>query len=73
MNLKFKTPKKEYTEGLLNHLLINEEDLTNTEKEIIDYSFSVLRERLEDIKLLNDEVKRLNIELLNLKSYNKNE
>ena len=68
-----KTPKKEYTEGLLNHLLISEEDLTNTEKEIIDYSFSVLKERLEDIKLLNDEVKRLNIELLNLNSYNKNE
>jgi hypothetical protein len=46
------------------------EDLTDTEKEIINYSFSVLKERLEDIKLLNDEVARLNIEIANLKSYN---
>lgn len=66
----FKTPKQKYTEGLVNHLLIKEEDLTETEKEIINYSFSVLKERLEDIKLLNDEVVRLNIELANLKSYN---
>lgn len=65
-----KTPKQKYTEGLVNHLLIKEEDLSETEKEIIDYSFSVLKERLEDIKLLNDEVVRLNIELANLKSYN---
>ena len=66
----FKTPKEKYTEGILNYLLIKKEDLTETEKEIIDYSFSVLKERLEDIKLLNDEVVRLNIELANLKSYN---
>lgn len=66
----FKSPKEKYTEGVLNHLLIKMEDLTDTEKEIINYSFSVLKERLEDIKLLNDEVVRLNIELANLKSYN---
>ena len=65
-----KTPKQKYTEGLVNYLIIKEEDLSETEKEIIDYSFSVLKERLEDIKLLNDEVVRLNIELANLKSYN---
>ena len=70
INKLFKTPKQKYTEGLVNHLLIKEEDLTDIEKEIIDYSFSVLKERLEDIKLLNDEVVRLNIELANLKSYN---
>ena len=65
-----KTPKQKYIEGVLSHLLIKEEDLTETEKEIIDYSFRLLKERLEDIKLLNDEVVRLNIELANLKSYN---
>jgi hypothetical protein len=65
-----KTPKEKYTEGVLNFLLIKKEDLTETEKQIIEYSFSVLKERLEDIKLLNDEVIRLNIELANLKSYN---
>jgi hypothetical protein len=70
INKLFKTPKEKYTEGILNYLLIKKEDLTETEKEIIDYSFSVLKERLEDIKLLNDAVVRLNIELANLKSYN---
>ena len=68
----FKPPKEEYIDGVLNYLLIKKEDLTDSEKEIINYSFSVLKERLEDIKLLNDEVNRLNIELANLKSYDDN-
>ena len=70
INKLFKPPKEEYIDGVLNYLLIKREDLSETEKEIIDYSFSVLKERLEDIKLLNDEVVRLSIELANLKSYN---
>ena len=72
LNNLFKPPKEEYIDGVLNYLLIKKEDLTDSEKEIINYSFSVLKERLEDIKLLNDEVKRLNIELANLKSYDDN-
>ena len=73
LNRLFKTPKEEYVDGVLNYLLISKEDLTDTEKEIINYSFSVLKERLEDIKLLNDEIKRLNIEFANLKAYIKDE
>jgi hypothetical protein len=73
LNRLFKTPKEEYAEGVLNYVLISKEDLTDTEKQIIDYSFSVLKERLEDIKLLNDEIKRLSIELANLKVYIKDE
>jgi len=73
LNRLFKTPKEEYVDGVLNYLLISKEDLTDTEKQIIDYSFSVLKERLEDIKLLNDEIKRLSIELANLKAYIKDE
>ena len=72
INKLFKPPKEEYSDGVLNYLLIKKEDLTDSEKEIINYSFSVLKERLEDIKLLNDEVNRLNIELANLKSYDDN-
>jgi hypothetical protein len=72
MNLDrlFKTPRQKYTEGVLNHLLIKEEDLTETEKEIITYGFDLLQERLDEMKILNDEIKRLNIELANFKSYN---
>ena len=73
LNRLFKTPKEEYVDGVLNYVLISKEDLTDTEKQIIDYSFSVLKERLEDIKLLNDEIKRLSIELANLKVYIKDE
>ena len=72
MNLDrlFKTQRQKYTEGVLNYLIINEEDLTETEKEIITYGFNLLQERLDEMKILNDEIKRLNIELANLKSYN---
>ena len=72
MNLDrlFKTPRQKYTEGVLNYLLIKEEDLTETEKEIITYVFDLLQERLDEMKILNDEIKRLNIELANFKSYN---
>ena len=72
MNLDrlFKTQRQKYTEGVLNYLLIKEEDLTETEKEIITYGFDLLQERLDEMKILNDEIKRLNIELANLKSYN---
>jgi hypothetical protein len=66
----FKTPRQKYTEGVLNYLLIKEEDLTETEKEIITYGFDLLQERLDEMKILNDEIKRLNIELANFKSYN---
>jgi hypothetical protein len=73
LHMLFKTPKEEYIDGVLNYVLISKEDLTDIEEQIINYSFQVLRERLEDIKILNDEVKRLNIELANLKAYNKDE
>ena len=66
----FKTPRQKYTEGVLNYLLIKEEDLTETEKEIITYGFDLLQERLDEMRLLNDDIKRLNIELAYLKSYN---
>ena len=70
LDMLFKTPRQKYTEGVLNYLLIKEEDLTETEKEIITYGFDLLQERLDEMKILNDEIKRLNIELANLKSYN---
>jgi hypothetical protein len=49
----FKSPKEKYTEGVLNHLLIKMEDLTETEKEIITYGFDLLQERLDEMKILN--------------------
>jgi hypothetical protein len=65
----FKSQKDKYCEFILEKILVKKEDLTEIEQQIIDYSFEVLKERLEDIKLQNDEIVRLKIELANLKSY----
>jgi len=38
----------------------------------VDFTFTLIKEKLEDIKILNDENRRLKIDLLNMKSYNDN-
>jgi hypothetical protein len=36
---------------------------------IIEYGYTIFSEKLEDIKILEDENRRISIELSNLKSY----
>ena len=69
---KFKSLKDRYKELILSRVLIDEEDLTDEESSIINFSYELFQEKLDDIKLLNDEIIRLSIELANLKSYNDN-
>ena len=69
---KFKSLKDRYKELILSQVLIDEEDLTDEESSIINFSYELFQEKLDDIKLLNDEIIRLSIELANLKSYNDN-
>jgi hypothetical protein len=69
---KFKSLKDRYKELILSRVLIDEEDLTDEESSIINFSYELFQEKLDDIKLLNDEIVRLSIELANLKSYNDN-
>lgn len=61
--------KKEYTQMMADKISVSIEDLTNTEVTLIDAGFTILEEKLEDLKLLNDEIRRLSIELANLKIY----
>ena len=61
--------KKEYTKMMADKITVSIDDLTNTEVSLIDAGFTILEEKLEDIKLLNDEIRRLAIELANLKIY----
>jgi hypothetical protein len=61
--------KKEYTKMMADKITISIEDLSNTEVALIDAGFTILEEKLEDIKLLNDEIRRFSIELANLKIY----
>ena len=64
---KFKSLKDRYKELILSRVLIDEEDLTDEESSIINFSYELFQEKLDDIKLLNDEIVRLSIELANLK------
>ena len=61
--------KKEYTKMMADKLTIVIDDLTNNENMLIEFGYTIFMEKLEEIKLLNDEIRRLSIELSNLKSY----
>jgi hypothetical protein len=73
MNLEdFKIPtlKERYTKLIADRLTISLEDLTESEKAVIDESFELFEEKMDDLKIANDEVKRLTIELANHKAMN---
>jgi hypothetical protein len=68
--MKFKTLKEQYFEMMANKICVSLEDLTDNEKTLIEAGFDLFSEKLEDIKIINDENKRISIELANLKSFN---
>jgi hypothetical protein len=68
-NMKFKTLKEKYTEMMANKICVSLEDLSDNEKNLIEAGYEIFKEKLEDIKIIEDENKRISIELANLKSY----
>ena len=66
----FKSLKDQYYDLVTGRITVSKEDLTKTEIEIIELGFDLMEEKLEDIKILKDNIKRLSIENANLKSYN---
>jgi hypothetical protein len=70
MEMKFKSLKEKFTEMMANKISVSLEDLTDNEKLLIESAYEVFKEKLEDIKILEDENKRISVELANLKSYN---
>lgn len=68
--MKFKSLKEKYFEMMSNKISVGIEDLTDNEKTLIESGFLLFSEKLEDIKILEDENKRISIELANLKSFN---
>lgn len=60
--------KEQYIKLLADKILVSVEDLTDNERTLIIESFDLFENKMEDISILNDELKRVNIELLNLKS-----
>lgn len=70
MDMKFKTLKEKFIEMMANKISVSIEDLTDNEKLLIESAYETFKEKLEDIKILEDENRRISIELANLKSYN---
>lgn len=60
--------KNEYTKLLATSISVSIEDLTDNEQMLIDKSFDLFKEKIEDLVIANDEVKRLSIELANHKA-----
>ncbi len=64
----FISMEEQYRKLITDHILISLDDLSDDEKAIINYSWSIIKNKLADLKIAEDEIKRLNIELINLKS-----
>ena len=60
--------KDRYIKLLAGKITVSVDDLTDNELKLINESFELFSEKLDDIRILNDELKRVNIELINLKA-----
>ena len=60
--------KGKYTKLIADHITVSVEDLTDNELAIIEKTFELFEEKLEDLKIANDEIKRISIELDNNKA-----
>ena len=75
---KFKTLKEQYEELILSKLFPDRkiefvrEELTDNEKMIIEFTYELFQEKLDDMKILKDEITRISVENANLKSFNDN-
>ena len=49
-----------------NVLSLSEDDLTDNERILIEHGFRLFNEKMEDIQILNDENRRISIELANM-------
>ena len=75
---KFKTLKEQYEELIISKLFPDRkiefvrEELTDNEKMIIEFTYELFQEKMDDMKILKDEITRVSIENANLKSFNDN-
>jgi len=60
--------KDKYIKLLAGKITVSVDDLTENELSLITESFELFSEKLDDIKILNDELKRISVELANLKA-----
>ncbi|MCK9574785.1 MAG: hypothetical protein WC979_02980 [Candidatus Pacearchaeota archaeon] len=62
-----KSLKEQYIQMFADKITVSVDDLTESEKALINFAYELFLEKLEEIKIANDELKRTKIELLNLK------
>ncbi len=60
--------KDKYVKLLAGRITVSVDDLTDNELKLINESFELFSEKLDDIRILNDELKRISVELANLKA-----
>jgi hypothetical protein len=61
--------QKKYVKMMCDKLSLSYEDLTENEILLINSGYVLFEERIEDIRILNEENRRISIELANIKSY----
>ena len=64
---EIKSLKEQYIQMFADKITVSVDDLTESEKTLINFAYELFLEKLEEIKIANDELKRTKIELLNLK------
>jgi hypothetical protein len=65
---EFKTIKERYTEMMASAITVSVEDLQPNELALIEKGYEMFQEKLDDLKIANDEIKRLSIDLANIKA-----
>lgn len=68
----FKPLKERYFDLVTEKLLIKKEDLTETEIKIMEIGYDLIAEKIEDMRILQDDMRRLSIDFLNYKNYSDN-
>lgn len=66
--MEYLTLKQQFVKKMADHITISVEDLNATELAIMDKAFDIIQDSLEECKTQADEVKRLSLELANIKS-----
>mgnify|MGYP003514852242 CR=1 FL=1 len=67
-SMEYLTLKQQFVKKMADHITISVEDLNATELAIMDKAFDIIQDSLEECKTQADEVKRLSLELANIKS-----
>ena len=67
-SFNFETLEERYLKQMAKTITVSVEDLTDNERTLIRETFYLFEAKLEEIKTLQDDVKRLSIELANKKA-----